>query len=117
MMKKTKYFIISSIVLLLLGYVSLQYVYTHADFKIHTMSGNSDILNDITMKVTFNTPKAVDVLYKNQEVTYQIITIMRKSFTQTKNQFMMIKIMMDGKKSRMIPLLVQRMIVNYIEEI
>ena len=73
MMKKTKYFIISSIVLLLLGYASLQYVYTHADYKIHTMSGNPDVLNDITMKVTFNTPKAVDVLYKNQEVTYQIV--------------------------------------------
>lgn len=73
MMKKTKYFIISSIILLLLGYASFQYVYTQADFKIHTISGNPDVLNDVTMKVTFNTPKVVDVLYKNQKVDYQIV--------------------------------------------
>lgn len=73
MMKKTKYFIISSIILLLLGYASFQYVYTHADFKIHTISGNPDVLNDVTMKFTFNTPKVVDVLYKNRKVNYQIV--------------------------------------------
>lgn len=73
MMKKTKYFIISSIILLLLGYASFQYVYTQADFKIHTISGNPDVLNDVTMKVTFNTPKVVDVLYKNQKADYQIV--------------------------------------------
>lgn len=72
MMKKTKCFIISSILLLLLGYASFQYVYTHADFDIHTLSGNPDVLNDVTMKITFNTPKMVDVVYKNQKVDYQI---------------------------------------------
>lgn len=72
MMKKTKCFIISSIILLLLGYASFQYVYTQADFKIHTISGNPDVLNDVSMKITFNTPKVVDVLYKNQKVDYQV---------------------------------------------